>query len=69
MSKTGKCGHCGYEPVAMRAKVCPKCHGKDPILAGASLGDWGKGFGTTGLILVVGAAVLIGLIAVFGFPN
>ena len=65
MSKTGKCGHCGYEPVAMRAKVCPKCHGEDPILAGASLGDWGNAFG----LAVVALAVMIGMIAVFGFPN
>ncbi len=49
----------------MRAKVCPKCHGEDPILAGASLGDWGKGFG----LAVVALAVMIGMIAVFGFPN
>lgn len=65
MSKTGKCGHCGYEPVAMRAKVCPKCHGEDPILAGATLGDWGKVLG----LAAVALALMIGLIAVFGFPN
>jgi hypothetical protein len=49
----------------MRAKVCPKSHGDDPILAGATLGDWGRGVG-----LAVGAlAMVIGLTALFGFPN
>ena len=49
----------------MRAKVCPKCHGEDPILAGATLGDWGKVLG----LAAVALALMIGLIAVFGFPN
>lgn len=65
MSKIGKCGHCGYEPVAMSAKICPKCHGKDPILAGATIGDWGKGLGFAVVVL----AVMIGLVAFFGFPS
>ena len=33
MSATGKCGHCGYEPVAIKAKTCPNCHGEEPVLA------------------------------------
>lgn len=49
----------------MRAKICPKCHGKDPILAGATIGDWGKGLGFAVVVL----AVMIGLIAFFGFPS
>ncbi|MGH1446917.1 MAG: hypothetical protein ACRBBO_12815 [Cognatishimia sp.] len=65
MSKTGKCGHCGFEPVAVRAKTCPKCNGEDPVLAGATLGDWGKGLGFAALAL----AAMVGLLVIFGFPN
>jgi len=65
MGKTGTCGHCGYEPIAIRAKICPKCNGEDPVLAGATLGDWGKGIGVAALALVV----LVGLLAIFGFPS
>ena len=50
---TGKCRHCGSEPVAFDAKQCPHCGGKDPnpgtlsrfigfgLLGGLLLGGFG----------------------------
>lgn len=53
MSSVGKCGHCGHEPVAIRATICPKCNGSNPVLANASIADWGKTLSAIALVIIV----------------
>jgi hypothetical protein len=57
----GKCGHCGFEPVAASAKTCPQCNGEDPILASANATDWMKGIGiaVVAVVVIVGGAIVL----------
>lgn len=61
MTATGKCGHCGFEPVAASAKTCPRCNGEDPILAGANAIDWLKAiaFAVVAVVVIVGGAIIL----------
>lgn len=54
----GACRHCGYQPVAYDAVICPKCAGNNP---NASLGTKAKGVGAVvGALLGLGIDLMLG---------